>query len=331
MPGGDVGAAIIPLAMFLAYLLDALAGDPPRLPHPVRLLGKTVELLERAARGLFSAPFLLKISGAALVLLLAGGSSVVAALLLQAASRLHGGAEFVLTFVLLFSFLAGGDLKHHVQRVAASLDAGNLEQARAGTGMLVSRETSGLGEEGVARSSLESLFENTADGLVAPLFYAALGGVPLAVLYKAVNTADSMLGYRTTAYIHLGWAAARADDVLSFIPSRLTALLFVAAGFLRGTARRGWSVLIADRCKHESPNSAWPEAAAAGVLGVRLGGEDYYGSELKCRPVINAAGRRPRLKELQEGIALFNITGWMALALLLIFSYAWNAWGVMPW
>lgn len=317
--------------LLLAYILDAWAGDPRYLPHPVRLIGKAIDFLEALSRRLFASFLMLKIGGAILVLLVGGGSFVLTLLLLEAVAKIHPAAELALMLYLLFVVLAGGDLRNHLLMVLGALQSGNLPGARRGVSLLVSRDTGNLGEEELSRASLESLFENTADGLVAPLFYAALGGAPLAVFYKVVNTADSMLGYRTPAYRDLGWAAARLDDVLSYLPSRLSALFFGVAGLVQGSSRRAFGVLAADHNKHESPNSAWPEAAAAGVLGVRLGGKDTYGQEVKFRPVINAGGRPPGSEDLRAGLVLYRNAGIIALAVLLAFAYLWRWMGVLPW
>jgi len=308
-------------AFMLAYLLDGLIGDPPRFPHPVRLLGAVIEGLEKISRRLFRSEAGLKAAGALIVIIAAGGSLLSALFLIELAYRIHYLAGWVLEIYILFTVLAGGDLRKHVAAVGRELQSGRLERAQSSVALLVSRDTGRLNESGVSRAALESLFENSADGLVAPLFFAALGGAPLAVLYKAVNTLDSMLGYITEEYRAIGFFSARLDDILSYIPSRLTAGLLILAGAAEGASRCGLKVLLKDRRKHSSPNSAWPEAAAAGVLGLKLGGSDYYCGRLKEQPLINAAGRDPVPADIERGLALFRRVSIMAFAFSLVIYY----------
>lgn len=301
-----------------ACLLDALVGDPPALPHPVRFLGRVILFLEQGARFLFRSPTGLRVAGFLLVLLAAGGAMSVAALLLSAAHGFHPAAGVLLEVYILFTVLAGRDLRDHVAVVGVALEKGNLKEARLGTAMLVSRETGALDEEGLSRAVLESLFENTADGLVAPLFFAALGGPVAAVFYKTINTLDSMIGYRTERYKDFGFCAAKTDDLFSFIPARLTALAFIITGGDSAARRRSLQVLKKDHGSHESPNSAWPEAAAAGALGVRLGGADRYGDELRYRPPINATGRRAQAADIKRGLILHRRAAVFSVTLLLL-------------
>ncbi len=308
-------------AFALAYLLDFLIGDPRRFPHPVRLLGAAVAMLEKLSRRLFASPPGLKIAGAFLVVLAAGGSLVLTIVMLEGAYKLNQFAGWSLEIYLLFTVLAGGDLHRHVTRVGRDLQCGRLEQARSSVALLVSRDTSRLNENGVSRAALESLFENSADGLVAPLFFAAVGGAPLAVFYKAVNTLDSMLGYRTKEYSSLGFFSAKLDDILSFIPSRITAVLIILAAALNGAFRSGLRVLVDDRNKHDSPNSAWPEAAAAGALGIKFGGPDFYRGQPRVQPLINSFGREPEMADIKRGLDLFRQTSFLAFICFLVILY----------
>jgi len=308
-------------ALGLAYLLDYMIGDPPYLPHPVRCLGMVIEGLEKVARRFFVSAAGLKAAGFLIVIIAAAGSVLAAFFLIEGAHRFHYLAGWLLEIYILFTVLAGGDLRRHVSRVGWELHSGRLDRARTGTALLVSRDTGRLDESGISRATLESLFESSADGLVAPLFFAALGGAPLAVLYKAVNTLDSMLGYLTDEFKDLGFFSARLDDILCYIPSRLTAGLLILAGAMEGVSGRGLRVLIRDRGKHNSPNSAWPEAAAAGVLGVKFGGPDYYHGRLKEQPLINEAGRNARPGDIDRGLALFNRVSIIAFICFMIIYY----------
>jgi len=314
------------VALAAAYLLDWVVGDPRWFPHPVRLLGAVIQVLEKTARQLFLSSKGLKAAGMAIVLIAAGGSIAAVLVLLAIAYGLNPAVGLAVETYILFTVLAGGDLRSHVSAVEKDLNEGNLTAARKSTALLVSRETGDLNESGLSRATLESLFENSADGLVAPFFFAALGGPAAAVCYKAVNTMDSMLGYKTKEYLHLGFFAAKVDDLLSFVPARLTALMIIIAGSLQGRWREGWQALSCDYRKHESPNSAWPEAAAAGVLGLKFGGKDYYRGEPVERPVINASGKEPNYGDLARGLALFNKTSLLAFTGLLLLSYWLRTW-----
>lgn len=323
-------ALLTVVALIAAYLLDYLIGDPRSLPHPVRLLGTAIATLEKAARRLFSSPRGLKTGGFLIVAILAAAAVGLTLLLLTLAYRLHPVFGLLMETYILFVTLAGGDLRHHVYSVEQNLRRSDLDEARASVALLVSRDTSALDESGVSRAALESLFENSADGLVAPLLFAAVVGPAGAVLYKTVNTLDSMLGYKTEEYLNLGFFAAKTDDILNYIPARLTALYIILAGAGRSRWRRGWQTLVADRHKHDSPNSAWPEAAAAGVLGVRFGGADYYRGAIIKRPLINAAGKEPVGADIGRGLVLFRNTSVLAFISLVLISYFLRTWEALP-
>lgn len=309
-------------ALIMAFLLDNILGDPRWLPHPVRAIGKAITCLELFFLRFCRAAWSQRVAGAAMTFLIAGGAFILTGLAISLSFRFHFFLGMVLSVYILYSMLAMKDMIRHVMEVYEALDHNDLVEARKRVGLLVSRDTADLSEEDVVKAALESLFENTGDGVVAPLFYAALGGAPLVVLYKAVNTLDSMIGYKTERYYYLGWAAARTDDILNYIPARLTALAFMLSGCLcRCSWKKVWVVLLNDRKKHESPNSAWPEAAGAGVMGLRLGGTDYYGGIQVTRPQLNETGRIPYRGDLLPALALFRKTSLIALlgALMVVF------------
>lgn len=309
-----------PAALALAFALDLLLGDPRWLPHPVRWMGRGISFLERILRSILKGARAERAGGVLLVLLAAGGSFLASAAALTAAGRLSPLIEFALAVYLFYVTLAVKDMGRHIKNVERALREENQPLARTRVAMLVSRDCAALDAAEVSGAALESLFENTADGVAAPLLYAALGGPALAIFYKAVNTMDSMVGYKNDVYLHFGWAAAKLDDLLGFIPARLSALAFLAAGWLRGVQwSRGWNVLITDRRKHDSPNSAWPEAAAAAVLGLRLGGPAVYAGVTASRPYLNEKGQTPVMHDLSRGLALFYTTSaliWVSALLL---------------
>jgi len=211
--------------------------------------------------------------------------------------------------------------------VKRPLKDGDIHAARGALSMVVGRDTAGLDSKDVARGAVETVAENTSDGVVAPLFYMALGGVPLAMAYKAINTMDSMVGYRTEKYRDFGWAAARLDDLANFIPARLAALFMVASSALlqaaypdRFSAKRSWTVFLRDGKKHTSPNSGRPEAAAAGSLGVRLGGENSYFGKTSVKPYIGEPLRELGPDAITDCVRLMYATSALAVATFAAFS-----------
>jgi adenosylcobinamide-phosphate synthase len=309
------------IALAFAYLLDLAFGDPPWLPHPVRLIGWAISKLEKTAFRFIKKSAGLKAAGFLIVAVIAGGAAVLVFLIINIAYRFHQAAGLFFELYVYYTILAGGDLRNHLRGVENALQSGKIEVARQKVALLVSRDTTDLEAGGLSRAALESLFENSSDGLVAPLFFAAVGGPASAVFYKAVSTLDSMIGYNNEKYRNLGFAAAKLDDLLNLIPARLTAVLILLAGIGRSSFGKAWQVLIADRYKHESPNSAWPEAAAAGVLGVRLGGKVFYGGRLKERPVINKSGRETVPGDIGAGLELFNRSSLLAFIACLILTW----------
>jgi adenosylcobinamide-phosphate synthase len=322
-------ALISALLLTSAFLLDWVLGDPPWFPHPVRLIGAVSGWLEKVARRIFKSRAGLQFAGILMVVITAGGTAALVFILIAAAYRLHSAAGLLAELYLYYAMLAGGDLRLHVLRVKMALDDQDLEKARFATSMLVSRDTNNLEEPGLSRAAIESLFENSADGLVAPLFFAALGGPAGVVFYKAVNTLDSMIGYKNEKYIDLGRFAARLDDFLNYIPARFTALVILVAGLGEKSLYPALTVLKSDRRKHESPNSAWPEAAAAGVLGIKLSGSDYYEGKLIKRQAINACGREAAAGDIGRALSLYYRTSVLAFAVLVLLAWWVRTWEVL--
>ena len=263
-----------PAVIGLALLLDLALGDPPWLPHPVVLIGRLISTLETWLRRWV--PFE---RAAGVVLLLVTAAATVAAtwMLLRAAARLHPLAGFLTAAMLSATCLAARSLHRESALVAESLASGDIAAAQSNLSYIVGRDTADLTEPEIWRAMVETVAENTCDAVIAPLFWLSLGGPPAAMAFKAVSTLDSMVGYRNDRYLRLGWASARMDDLLNFIPARLTAGLMIVAAPLAGLSPAGaLRITLRDRLKHPSPNSGHPEAASAGALGVRLGGPATY-------------------------------------------------------
>ena len=300
-----------------AFLLDLAVGDPRWLPHPVVVMGKFVVWGERllwsgkARHDLLGGAFL----SVVLIVFTAGAAWS----LVRFFSFLPSPLSLFATVGLAATTLATRGLLSALTRIEAQLRVGDLIGARKALSHIVGRDTGSLGEDKVLRASLESLAENTSDGVVAPLFYLALGGIPAAMAYKAVNTLDSMIGYRTDRYLYFGRFAARLDDVLNFVPARLTAVLMVLAAYLlRLDATRAMRVVRRDHGNHLSPNAGYPEAALAGALGISLGGpSSYFGREV-WKPYIGEERTRVDTDMLKEARWLCLVTTLLSLMTFLL-------------
>ena len=306
------------LAVFLGFLLDLCFGDPRWLPHPVVWIGKLISLLERALRRLFPATGNgERAAGAVLVLFVLAVTGGVGFGLPYLLARIHPGLGFALQVFWCYQIPAARCLCAEAGKVRRALAADDLAGARAAVSGLVGRDTDRLDSQGVARAAVETVAENTTDGVVAPLVYLMLGGAGLGLLYKAVNTMDSMVGYRNDRYRCFGTAAARLDDRCNYLPARLTALLMVAAAFLIGLdAPHAFRIWRRDRRKHQSPNSAQTESVCAGALGVELAGDASYFGRLHHKPVIGDALRPITAQDIDRACRLMLATGILSLLLL---------------
>ena len=278
------------LAILAGYILDLLFGDPAGRFHPVCLIGKLISVLENKLyrksdpdRRKQSRGTCLTVLVIIITILVTAGILIIA---LIAGEKTGGFIYLILAALFCDSTLAVRDLRKESMQVASALNKG-LPDARKALSRIVGRDTENLDEAAVIRAAVETVAENTTDGVVSPLFFLFLGGPAAAMAYKAVNTMDSMIGYKNERYLHFGRAAAKLDDVLNFIPARIAALLWSAAAGLCGEDMKGaWRIWRRDRFKHESPNSAQTESACAGSLQVALAGDAYYFGKLKKKPVI---------------------------------------------
>lgn len=306
----------------MAFLLDLALGDPRWLPHPVVGIGRVISSLEKRLRRPGAPPGVQRLAGTLLVALVVAGTYLSTALVTSWAAKLWRPIGWLVETVLLYTALAVRSLDEHVRAVERPLAAGDLPVARQALALVVGRDTEQLDPREVARAALETVAENASDGIIAPLFYAFLGGAPLALAYKAVNTLDSMLGYKNERYLHFGWAAARLDDLANYLPARLTALLLVAAGALRNlNARRGLATVRRDARRHESPNSGYPEAALAGLLGIELGGLNYYQGVPSPHALLNAGGAAPAAGDIARARAVVRLAAWLGLGVGILVTY----------
>lgn len=306
------------LAAVLGFGLDLLLGDPAWMPHPVVLMGKCITGLEAGLRRSFPAsPRGELAAGAVLAVLLPAGTLLASGGALYGLGLCHPALRFGAEVLWSWQALAMRGLRDESRNVYRALTEGTLEQARRAVGRIVGRDTRALTEEGVVKAAVETVAENFSDGVIAPLFYLLLGGAPLALCYKAVNTLDSMVGYKNDRYLYFGRASARLDDGANWLPARLAALLLVTAAGLRGEdAANALRIWRRDRRKHPSPNSAQTEAAMAGALGVELAGPAFYFGERCDKPVIGDPLRPVTPEDILRANRLLYGGGWLGLALL---------------
>lgn len=305
------------IAIAIGFALDLLLGDPPRCPHLVVGMGRLIERLEHLLRKVVPpTPRGELAGGAILALLLPAISFAVDWGVLILAGLLHPLLRLVLESLLCWQCLALRSLGQAGAAVQKALEQENLPLARAAVGRVVGRDTEALDEAGVIRAAVETVAENTSDGVIAPLFYLALGGAPLGVLYKAINTMDSMVGYRNEKYQYFGASAARLDDAANFLPARLAGLLMIAAAPCVGLNATGaWRIFWRDRLQHQSPNAAHTEAAAAGALGIQLGGSACYFGKVVAKPTIGEALCPPQAADIGRVISMLYCSGIFALLL----------------
>ncbi|MFH1904196.1 MAG: adenosylcobinamide-phosphate synthase CbiB [bacterium] len=292
----------ITIQIIFAYILDLIIGDPQWLPHPIVLIGKAIEILEKGITKVITNK---KVAGIILAFLVVVGTYFFVFILIGLAARLHWIFGVIVSIYFVFVSLSVKDLAIETNRVYTSLNKNNLSLARKNLSRIVGRDTEDLNEREIIRASVETVAENTVDGIISPVFFAFIGGAPLSMAYKSVNTLDSMVGYKSKRYIDLGWASAKLDDIVNFIPARISMALIPIASFISGKRfRDSVRIVLRDRKKHASPNSGIPEAAFAGALGVRLGGANYYEGKLVEKSCIGDAEKPLELLDIKDSIGI---------------------------
>ena len=305
-----------------AIVLDLILGDPRRLPHPVVYIGKVISYGEKIIRKVIDVPIKLRIAGVLLTISVVFGTYLFFLGIIWVAYKIHLYLGIALSVFIMSQTLAINSLYKHALAVAKPLLAGDLPTARRELSMIVGRDTSNLEEQEIVRGTVETVSENTVDGITAPLFYGFIGGPPLAMAYKAVNTLDSMIGYKDERYVDLGWAGARLDDLANYIPARITGLIYLLISFFTPGGFKGvWNTIKDDAPKHPSPNSGIPEAAVAGALQVQLGGLNYYRGIASNRALIGKPIRKLEIKHIHHSlyIMLAASAGMVVLGSVLYF------------
>ena len=306
-------------AIVAGFILDLIFGDPHWLPHPICLIGNLIGFLEKNLRRLLApGKTALLLGGALMVVIVISLSYVVPYAVLMLAEQVNPWLRFALETIMFYQIFATKCLRDESMKVYTALHNNDLEDARVKLSWIVGRDTKELTAEEVTKGAVETVAENTADGIIAPMFYMFIGGAPLAFLYKGINTMDSMVGYKNDKFLYFGRCAAKLDDVANFIPARITGILMILASyFLNMNAAGAWKIFWRDRYNHLSPNSAMTESVTAGALNIQLGGDHYYFGKLVHKDTI---GDNIRPVVAEDIVAVNNLLYMTAVISLLLFS-----------
>ncbi len=296
-----------------AFVLDLCLGDPRFLPHPIRWMGKAIERLEPPFRKL---PLTPAVSGSIFAAALILGTWASTALLLQVVQALHPAVKISTEIVLIYYCLSARSLQDAAMDVSRSLAKKELKTAKAKVALIVGRDVDDYQADGMARAAVETVAENLVDGVISPLFFAAIGGAPLAMAYKMVNTLDSMIGYKNETYLYFGRAAARLDDVLNYVPARLSVpIIALAAQLLAGNGTRSFKTAVTEGDNHSSPNAGLPEAAFAGALAVKLNGPNTYNGKLVDKPYIGIRFGKTKIEHIKRSCDIMMLSSilWLVI------------------
>lgn len=308
------------ISILAAFAVDTVIGDPYWFPHPVRIIGGYINSFEKISRRVSKSDKGLKLMGVILALSTVFLTYTTVALILYLSKIVHNYVFIIANILFLWTSIAPKTLKVESMKVYFALRSGNIANARKLLSYIVGRDTNNLSEKEIAKGAVETVAENTSDGVIAPLIYMLLGGAPLALAYKAINTLDSMVGYKNEKYMNLGWASAKIDDAANFIPARLTGVLItLASGILCLDMKNSWRILLRDHSKHSSPNAGYPEAATAGALNIQLGGTNIYHGKLVEKPTIGDHGKDVSFEDIRVVNSLMYLS---TVILLVIFSVA---------
>lgn len=321
------------IAFFLGFLLDLILGDPYSIPHPVCFIGKLISSSEKFLRRCFpKTKHGELLGGAFLCLIVISISGFIPFILLYVASLMHPLVRLLVETVMCYQILATKSLRVESMKVYKELEKDDLTKARYQLSMIVGRDTEHLAEEGIIKAAVETVAENTSDGIIAPMLYLALGGPVLGFIYKAINTMDSMVGYKNEKYLYFGRVAARIDDIVNFIPSRVSAILMILSSGIcemyysiffqkEGkiySMKRSVKTFLTCRYKHASPNSAQTEAVCAGALGIQLAGDAYYHGVLHKKEFIGDSLRKIQRKDILRANVLLYISAFLCMGICLI-------------
>lgn len=317
------------IAFFLGFILDLILGDPYWLFHPIRLIGSLISGLEKkllnyrskeaAETDRDTAKELRR--GAILVFLIIIITAITTAVILLGAYLIHPYLGLAIETIMTYQILATKCLKVESMKVYKSLETEDIEASRKAVSMIVGRDTNVLDDEGVTKAAVETVAENTSDGIIAPMIYTALGGPILGFVYKAINTMDSMVGYKNDKYLYFGRAAAKLDDVVNYIPARISAYIMILAAYIGGrdySGKNAYRIYKRDNRNHASPNSAQTESACAGALGIQLAGDASYFGKIVKKPYIGDKTRKVEHEDIRRVNKLMYLTAWICEGICLI-------------
>jgi adenosylcobinamide-phosphate synthase len=303
------------VAIILAYIIDLLIGDPPNWPHPVKWFGRMIHFLDvHWNRGKHR-----KWKGFMMLLTLITLTYSISFFVVCICYQIHPIAGMLIEAVMISTAIAQKSLRNAAMEVIRPLQTRNLPDARVKLSYIVGRDTESLPEQEVVRGTIETVAENTSDGVTAPLFWSFIGGAPLALVYRLINTCDSMVGYKNEKYGEFGFASAKLDDAVNWLPSRLTAFVMILSMLPKKTnLKTAWSILMRDARKHPSPNSGWGEAAVAAILGIQLGGTNFYKGRKSVRALMGDALESLQLHHIFETITIMKRTVFLYLLLMVL-------------
>lgn len=288
------------LSLYIGYITDLIAGDPYSFPHPVKYIGRLIKHVEDYIRKVCKTDKSLKIGGFFLWFITVGITFFITYAVVEL-SKFNNVVYIIVNSLIIYTTLATKCLKDEAKKIYEVLKTGDIKKSRKQLSYIVGRDTSNLSEKEIIRATVETVAENTVDGLISPLFYAFIGGAPLAMAYKAINTLDSSVGYKNEKYLHIGFASAKIDDVANYIPSRISVVLFAIGNFFLGNDFvNSFKISIRDRKNHKSPNCAFSEGAVAGGLGIQLGGTNTYFGEKVYKPTIGDKKREIEIEDIKR-------------------------------
>ena len=309
------------LSIYIGYIIDLIIGDPYSFPHPVIYIGKLIKCLENNIRKIFKKEKYLKFAGFILWFITVGLTYVLTYLIIKL-SKFNLITFLIVNSFIIYTTLATKCLKDEAIKIYNILKSGDIYESRKQLSYIVGRDTSSLNEAEIIRATVETVAENTVDGIISPMFYAFIGGAPLAMAYKAINTLDSMVGYKNDKYINLGFASAKIDDIANYIPARICIIFMtIASLILRFNYKNCFKISIRDRKNHKSPNCAYPEGAVAGALGIQLGGTNIYFGKPVYKPTIGDKYREIEIEDIKKTNKIMYLSSILSLIIFTLIFF----------
>lgn len=309
------------LSIYIGYIIDLIIGDPYSFPHPVIYIGKLIKCLENNIRKIFKKEKYLKFAGFILWFITVGTTYLLTYLIIKL-SKFNSITFLIVNSFIIYTTLATKCLKDEAIKIYDILKSGDIYESRKQLSYIVGRDTNSLNEAEIIRATVETVAENTVDGIISPMFYAFIGGAPLAMAYKAINTLDSMVGYKNDKYINLGFASAKIDDIANYIPARICIIFMtIASLILRFNYKNCFKISIRDRKNHKSPNCAYPEGAVAGALGIQLGGTNIYFGKPVYKPTIGDKYREIEIEDIKKTNKIMYLSSILSLIIFTLIFF----------